>query len=418
MLKRLKKLIGSLSASPSELELPLSELPEWYEAFEESYKKNIMNEIAPLVQKLQSNIHQISQKLDEFENASLPNPNITVKEQQFMEGNRTAFIRATRRLLEKLNLPSSTLPVEKCQMLKHNIEEYLKATHKQYLVLKEFFENEARSIAVEVRELDSTLNKIIHKCSQYNLDLLQDSADLLDEINRKNLLKSELNNEFKKLDSDKKKIEKRLTEKQQELEVLQNSPQAAKARSLKKELEAINHLITAKKEFLRNKFSPLKSALKKFAKLNPSYVSVIESYSSEPSTALATDFDLVILQILSKLSDLLDDGKIELKEKKSLKLRQLLKEFDEDFLKKFLQEYNNLHHKKIELTNLLEKNTLLEQESKLKSQICELKARIDSLNSKIQSNRNQLKKQSIDNLINRLEKLLSSLTKSQVRVTI
>ena len=135
-------------------------LIKWFEERVKGLDSEIKEKRQALSKDISNKITAAREALKALEEAKLQNPNISVREKQFMEGNRKAYLQKTEHFFREVE----EIIEHEINFFVHHYKDYLdnfgKGTSRAYSILNEFFSNEARGIALRIKELDNIIEGI------------------------------------------------------------------------------------------------------------------------------------------------------------------------------------------------------------------------------------------------------------------
>src|SRR3989339_1449026 len=105
MFNFLKKLFAN--GETKEEKVSINELESWFNGKTSDILKELDNKISIAKDKIIEEIKKTRENLDILEKAQLHNPKISLREKQFMEGNREAYIKRANIFLKQINLEGS-----------------------------------------------------------------------------------------------------------------------------------------------------------------------------------------------------------------------------------------------------------------------------------------------------------------------
>ena len=304
-------------------------------------EEDLKEKKAALMHEISDKLKATSESLDNLEKADLRNPNISIREKQFMEGNRKAYIQKTAHFLKEIE---SILDYEVNFFLNH-YSEYIgnlgKSTSRAYTILQEFFAHEARDIAIKIKDIDKVVEKIKTDDTMHSYSQVEKIKKDIASIDNKVIKKKELTDEISKLKAKVSELKNKERELLERKEAILSSNEyketLAKDERRKKLLADIK---TMKANFYSD-FSLLERPLRKYQRIAFQFDKLIEHYYTDPLRALLTDFNLKIVEILKGLAKNIEDGKIVLKDKRSGKVLSAIDRLDEKYFTNFMRQYNS-----------------------------------------------------------------------------
>ena len=376
MLNFLKKLFKKEEAK--EEKISINELESWFNGRASSLFKELDTKIGLIKEKIKEEIEKTKENLDILEKAQLHNPKISLREKQFMEGNREAYLKKVGIFLKQINLEGGYEELlQFCSNFNDMLDSFGKSTFRPYKILQEFLANESRDVAINIKKLDNLIKELKGMIRDADLDSVQGLGGHI--IQLKNKIKQKEENE--EISSQKEKEREDLTHSvdsiKKEINNLENSWESSKLNELKAEKEIILTKIRGNNGRLIYSFSVIERALRKYSRIALEDEKLVSGYAENPIKALLSDNELKIIKILEGLEKNVLNNQIDLKDKKKEKTLEIIKELNKGFFDGFLKKGNELEN---ELDNIEDKIKENEIEGKLK----EIKNRLEQKNSEME----------------------------------
>ncbi len=375
------------------------ELEQWFEEKAEVLQKESKETLDLLRKELLGKINSTRSALEGLEKAELRNSKISVRELQFMDGNRKAYIQKSEHFLKEIE---DILEYELHFFLpnyKEHVDNFAKITARPYMILQEFLATESREIALGIKEIDNVVEKLKKDEKIQKHAKIEKIRRELDSIGTKKEKIGELISNVEKL----KKGVSDLIQKEKELsdrkKLLLDSNEYKDLVNLEEEKVRIELDLKGLKDKLYSDFSLLGRPLKKYQRIAYNYDKLIEHYHTDALNALVTDSGLKIVEILAGLSKNIKEGSVELKDKKSGKVLNIIRKMDKKYFEDFLKKYNEALKKKEEIENEISEN-------KVNEEIEGVKAKLHSVKDNHEASKTQIKKHELE---------LSSINLDQLR---
>ncbi|MFC1697554.1 hypothetical protein ACFL1H_04435, partial [Nanoarchaeota archaeon] len=129
---------------------------------------------------------------------------------------------------------------------------------------------------------------------------------------------------------------------------LQNSREFNILNRLKRQKDDVDKKVSDHKKTLFNLFSLLEKAMKKYKHISVDHERLIDNYLDNAVNALSKDPNFEIVDAIKRMQDLIKRGEIELKDKKQIKTLDVIGKLNKNYLKEFLEIYDNLKKQKHE----------------------------------------------------------------------
>lgn len=402
MFNLIKKLLGK----KERIGLTLESLEQWFDEKTTPLKKSVNEKISKAKQDIEQEVQKAKENIKNLENAKLLNEKITVKEQQFMEGNRSFYVNRMNLFIESIKLEEKI--EESLEKLQKDINELGKSTYKAYQILQHFFENEAYLIAQNIKSIDTNTNilkgivsdKRIKILEEIKNDILDFKKTLIEEKELKELMKK-LENQIVDIETEKKKIRYELVRKEQSKEFKDYNALEVEQHKLREQLEEI------RSEMLHF-FAVLEHALKKQSKIDLEHENLINEYIESPIKTISDDKNFDIIKILKKIEDNANSNQIDLKDKKREKTLETIKLIDESKITSFLKEQHKLVSELDQISQKMRSTNILEEIEKIKERIDDKDIEIGNLNREITRLNERFSKININQMKNKLKEKISN----------
>ncbi len=365
------KFIKSLLKKPEqgkELVLKEDELMSWIGRREKDMLRKADEEAATVSEKIGRLVEETNGHLDELEKAQLKNKKIPQRERQLMEGNRDSYISKTKMFLSRADLESYDSIEKFIEKFRLNLDVLGKSNTKSNFVLGEFFSDNTKKIALDLKNMESEVDRISSFIDDLGLKktrAMKDEIIILnnaeDEIER---LSAESGAKDKELEAINRQIES-ITAK---INSIKNSAEYSDYENLRKEKESVLRKLRKAEDEIVQYFSQLKSAMKKYKRIAIDE-KLVDSYLDNPIRALKNDHELKVVGMLEKVVKNISDGTIEMKDKKKEKTEGALSNISREFFGRCQESLMKLEEEKKGIDERIHKNSIMrdynEQEYKL-----------------------------------------------------
>ncbi|HZX45550.1 MAG TPA: hypothetical protein VFF28_07765 [Candidatus Nanoarchaeia archaeon] len=347
--------------------LSLAELDGWLNVKIKSSKAQIDVKVEEITKNISSEIASTKANISTLISANLHNPKISVRETQFMEGNRSAYILAVNNFLRLIEFedrePNELLNA--CNEFSSRLEKFGKNTVRPYHILQEFFANESRDIAINIKNIERLMIELKIAISPAKLDRIETITALYLDIQgrskRRNALEDGLEESKRLLDE---MVKNRITT-ESELAELMKRKEYKNFLELKAEKEAVLATIREENSMIINSFSAIERPLKKLDRMVAEDNRLLQKYVENCVDALVFDKDLKIFAILGKLEQNINNLTLDLKDKKREKVLLSLKSITREYLTGFQNRRRELSDKLRSLEASIGQNQSHKEERKL-----------------------------------------------------
>lgn len=405
MFKFLKKLFsGSEEGEAEKEEIRLEELGRWFKGKADKIFSDLDVRVNEIKGKVKEEITKTKDSLAILSTAKLHNPKITVRETQFMEGNRRAYILAVNNFLRGIELGkgdySSLLGF--CDDFNIRLDKFGKSTVRPYHILQEFFANESRDIAINIKNIGSLICELDKTIRNANLDKINGVRGMVAELISKIKQKEELENTARGKKETKEGLVRNRHEIEKEIEKLTKSKEYAQLNDLKANKEDVLAGIREHNARIAHAFSVMERPLRKLERMVLQDGELLGNYIENPVEALVNDNELKILGLLGKLEKNINNYTLDLKDKKREKVLETVKGLTEDFLREFVNKHNELNKKLEDLEQKISGNEALKSENKLNYELSNIQDNLEKVNGEILGNEQELSKIDVDGMKKRV----------------
>ena len=387
-------------------EIKVSELGAWFKSKSDNIFNDLDVKVKSVKVRIKEEITQAKDNLAILGVAKLHNPKISVKEIQFMEGNRRAYILAVNNFLRGIELEKEDYSVilHFCSDFEDKLERFGKSTARTYHILQEFFANEGRNIAINIKNLDALIRELKVAIGQVKIHKIDEIKDNIAELN--NSIKQK--NEFEILLEDQEKVRssfiKNKAELEDELESLLKSKGYRQLNELKVDKETILASIREHNAKIVHAFSVMERPLRKLTRVVMEDNELLNRYIENPVNALVNDNGLKITGLLKKLEHNINNYTLDLKDKKREKVLETVKALTEEFFREFINKHNGLEGEFKKLDDAINENGVLKMENKISYEISNVQDNLEKVSTEILSKEQELSKITIKEMKSNLEK--------------
>ena len=382
-------------------------------------QKATQDRIVELHRNIRVVIDETRDNLDALKIAKLRNPNIGVKAKQIMEGNRDSFIRRTQLFLDYLKHdpkePSYENTQELCESFDEEVENYNKSTAKGFYVMQQFFANESRAVALNIKDLEKNVMQLNTIVAQQDLESKEKCVSLLEELKHRIQREQKFGLEQETLKHEKEKFQKAIDNYIRKRDKLKKSPGYAQFEKLQTEKEELVKDIKEKENYILLQFSPLKHAFKKFSRMSVDEL-FVEQYSEDALKAFLHDKDMKIVGVLANMRKALIDESLQLKVEKKQKALDAFDKLTPEFFSQWKLGYDTIRDKRLSKERLLRSNTVMQEYNELQYRVEHYQQKSEKCDEKIAKFEKDKEKLGISDLQKDLEKQLRNCTNVIVNV--
>lgn len=399
-------------------EIRLESLESWFKEQTAEAVEGVKADLSSMFSRFDGELARLKENLGLLEKAELQNPNISMRERQIMEGNRQAYMKKVYNFMDSIALEKNQKRVQEfCSSFDESLDNLGKSTSKPYFVLQEFFSNESRRIAQNIKSLEKNIRDVRSIMEREDIKQIEATEKAIKDIFSRIELKKSLE---KGLDEIKKELledgesRKRLAD---EITKAKNSREMKELQQLKKEEQLLQEGVSRLKSPFLHDFAVIEAALKKYSKIALDEKTVLH-YMENPVNKLQKDNDLKIVKILENIKDNISRGAIELKDKKMEKTLQTIGIMDREYFENFLKEHDELIGKWAEFNEKIIGNKIEERIKELNFRLRQEDEKIEGKNQKMQRMGAELNGLSLNEMTENLEKGISLVVKKEIKIII
>ncbi|MDA1196934.1 MAG: hypothetical protein O2779_03155 [Nanoarchaeota archaeon] len=295
----------------------LASLRSWFDEHSTPLVNDAQVSLSGVKSKIVDELSSMNVLVETLRDAKLHNPDIEVREKQFMEGNRTSYIIGIEAFLKVLELPEKTEELDAyLETFRVSLERFTKATVRPYQILQHFFANETGDIAFRIRKLEglhSELASLTKDGVAAKLTTVKDAIASLDALLSR---KASYEKELKGFEETLAGFSKEKGELAKKLEALQDSVRYKDLLSMKADKAILIKQLQEHYSIIRQPFSMLGAALKKYERITLEGAHVISWYLHDAVEAVERDASLQIVTLVAMLQKALSSCSIDLRDKK------------------------------------------------------------------------------------------------------
>jgi hypothetical protein len=328
-------------------EISFSQIGEWLD--KQVADKKLNQRVANAKDVINNRILGVHRLLDDLEKAGLRNENIPMKAKQMMEGHRKAYVHRLKRFLDEMEVPDDYSQIGfYAANFSESLTKLSEETQKNYLILKEFLEEPLAKVIKGVKGIEDELVRLQSDIEKAGIELIKDAKVRLkhyhDDLKRKAMLEEEKIGRSKELDS----LRDRKGRLEARLEELRHTKDYDEFKELLENKKANEERLRQVEHELKVMFAELSRPLKKF-KYSSLHEKLIDRYLLDPFGALEDDASLVMLEVLGKMKQTLNN----------LDLSESHLEKAQEFIEKLNKDYATRVNQSVVALNIAETETLL-----------------------------------------------------------
>tara|TARA_Y100000310_G_C20700313_1_gene829101 strand:- start:6581 stop:7834 length:1254 start_codon:yes stop_codon:yes gene_type:complete len=403
--------------TPEDMGIEQNKLLPWFEAECKKAIKDANKSVEPVLEQLKAKINETEENIEKLNNAELPNPNISMKEKQFMEGNRSAYTKAVKNFLNEMLLVDDIKHLqEHYKGFDAKLNSFAKSSGRSYYILQEFLGQESSLIANNINSISKLVSQIKELGSQKDIISLDSIRNLINYLNNKENTKKRLDEELKKNLAAKEETEKRLSLLKEDINKIENSDDKRELIKLINDKDnIINKIKELEREYLQD-FSNLKKPFSKYIRITLSDVKLLDKYIINPLEALKLDKELKIMEILNNMANSIRKNQISLDSKKKLKVLSVIKKLDKEYFDNFFLEKNNLNERLEKIKQDINENNAYKKQALLNKEQKEAMLKLDKVKKDINHIKEETGKIDIQRIKDELEAKIFRVLQVRVKI--
>ncbi|MBW2989365.1 hypothetical protein KY358_03545 [Candidatus Woesearchaeota archaeon] len=417
MLSFLKKLFSRQEEEVVEREeIQAGQLMGWFDARSDKIISGLDSKLESIRYEIRSGITKAKDSLAVLSTAKLHNPDITVKEMQFMEGNRKSYILAVNNLLRGIELEGrdySSL-VSFCEDFISRLDNFSRSTLKPYQILQEFFSHESRDVALAIKKIDGSIKGLKEAISRAEIFKIEEIKKSILDLHKRIRQKRDIDGLLSSKSSSKQSLMKSKSAIEKEISTLSGSREYRKLNDLTAGKEAVLAGIRDHNSRIIHAFSVMEKPLRKLQRMVLQEGELLQAYLENPVKALVNDNGLNVIGLLKKLEKNINNCTLDLKDKKREKVLETLKGLTEEFLREFINKHNEMESSLKGLEDSIEENEALKKENKLNYELSNMEGSLEKLNSEILSYGQELSRMNIAGIKESLSEKINSVFHSDI----
>ncbi|MBW2991926.1 hypothetical protein KY345_01775 [Candidatus Woesearchaeota archaeon] len=365
MFEFLKKIFGKETEKAS---IKTNDLSRWFDEKTKDYSSEMDKYVKERVLRLDGIKEELEDGIKGLEEARIEDEEkIIPKVKSVVIAARRNYIKDLRYLIKDLEIDSSDRKavVSSCKLAQERLDVFSQKTAKSYFTTQHLFHKPLEALAGHLKEL----SKLVKELN----DSVKDSK--IFKAERVKALISKLNNDIELLkgwkDSIRKNEEKRdeLNEKikniDKEIEELKKTEDFIRYEEDIKKINRLKDELRVKSNEIFELIAPLQTAIKKYERIAMDNVDVLKNYISDVVKAFLEDRENILVDILNKIKEGIEKGRLELKDKKKDKTIKQIEHITKEKLEDVKKEYNSVEQKINEAKERIERNDVQQRQEEL-----------------------------------------------------
>jgi len=421
--RHLKKIFqNGEQEAKKEMEILAHNLEEWLNEKAKPLTEDIGQQTEGILMRINEEAQKARINVEILENVKLQNPNIPFKAKQYMEGNRKAYARAINSFLGHMEINNKNYfyLVDFCRQFDEIISDLNRGTLRSYTILQEFFANETSKIAQNLKNFDILFKELSSTLNDERMVAVNNLIKKVQSLNSKIKQKINTDVDFKSSDAILKLAAADKESIMSDIINFENSSEHSSFLSLNEEKKNKERDFYENQSLILQSFSVLERPLRKYSHIAFEHEEIVLEYLKQPVETLANDRELRILDILKNLEKMLNEGQIQVDERKKEKAVEEIKKISKNFIEQFVKKYYSFKAEIEELDNKIKSTRVAEK-------FRDFNKKLEEINSKIEKNNeeyNKLKEDiikidgSISDLKNEIESSAKEIFGEEINISI
>ncbi|MEK6842242.1 MAG: hypothetical protein AABX84_00340, partial [Nanoarchaeota archaeon] len=357
-----------------------------------------------------------------LENAKLQNPNIPFKAKQYMEGNRKAYIRTINSFLGHMEINNKDYfyLLDFVKLFDELISNLNKGTLRSYTILQEFFSNETGRIAQNLKNFDALFKELISVLNNKRMVAVNNAGEKIKSVKAKTKQKINLSIDFKGMEAAIKLANDEKNAIIEDIEKFNKSEQHTNFLKLNDEKKAKTSSFYNDENQILKSFSVLERPLRKYSHVAFEHEEIVLDYLKQPIETLVNDKNSAILEILENLKKALEEGKLQVDDRKKEKSIEEIKKLNKEFLEQFVKKYFSFKAEIEDIGNKIKASGVAEKFRNFSKQLEDINLRIEKNNVEFEKLKNDVVKleNQISNLTSEIESSAKEMFNEEIKVVV
>jgi hypothetical protein len=350
-------------------EIKLDELDGWIDSYSKDMVDNVTSKLESIKEKINKEKKKSKENIGALDKAELRNKNVPERVKQIIDGNRSTYIQKVNMLIEKVNLPGNfDKIIEYCDSFDMDLEFFGKSTLKGHQVLQEFFGEEVRNVAENVRDMGKLVKVAKSILKNAKMERISELKHKIRGTEQKRIRKVEIKDNIQSRTSELRTLKEKIAENISEIKKIKTEAEYKKVIGLIDSKKTLKQNLEELEKELWHSFSVIEPALKKYERITLEK-ELAGKYLTNSLKTLLKDSELNVVKLLEKMKTSIIDGKIELKDKKMEKILNELDRLNTDYFRGFLRRYNEVKDELSELKSVIEVSTTIKEVERIKEEL-------------------------------------------------
>jgi len=364
------------------VKIDITNLEQWFNEQTQTKLSTFKRDIRTLFSDIETKITYMKTNLKLLEQAEIKDK-IEQRIKLVVLGNKDTYIKQVRLFLEKIKIPVEITyesALEYYPNFEKNLKDLDERTKKNYQIIEQLLGEEINKVTLSIKDIYQAVEEIKAILQKKEIVSTKDCQKKIKRFREKIEASEKIKNKIK--ENKIKKAEKEILRKEaiEKISLLKNSEEYSNLTELKKQKEEIEKEIINTEAKINEIFRSLERVFKKFQNMNK--VQLVEKYLKTPSIAFSQDSDLRILGYLKEIEQLVNQNKIEIKDKKKEKILEALKGMDKTKLKDLYDKYSTLKSKNGRFKSKILSDNLTEKFMFLENRLNKTEKEMEELNEK------------------------------------
>ncbi|MBW2966949.1 hypothetical protein KY362_00525 [Candidatus Woesearchaeota archaeon] len=423
-LKRVMNVLGNGDEEEIEEDhsVELAALPEWVDGRAKKSFEKIKPRVEALFSEFFEQRRSLLKHLEELSMAQLQNPNISERERQIMEGNRTTYISQHQHFAKQIEFPTEltlSITAQFCRNFEEMLVKLAKTTAKGHAITSQFFGDHANRINKNVKAMSDSINKVgdVLEESDISVKDLDALRKAVLELKTKKKFITDLEHEskvFKTKLANSNAYKDKLMKKMEELKLTDGYTEFKKANKEKEELKKI---MKDAEEDVHALFSAIQRPMKKYERVLAENINLFKHYIDDPIKGLVDDEQIMIVSVLERMRRAVNDGQLGLDDKEKEKVSAKIDAITKDKLSSARTTYVDAKRQIKVIDDSIRMNGTLQELDDMSYKVEHTDTQINLLEEKIEKAKKSLDKIDLEKMRDSVVQQIADVLSAEIELT-
>ena len=345
---------------PEGIELPPEDIDSWFSEKAKEKEAELQSALDEFRKAFETEVEETKENIKRLKDAELRNSNIPQREFNFMQGNRIAYMKKAVDLVKSIILPAKTEDI----LLFHKdfqgkVDYFTSQSYKPFMIVSQFFGNEAENIAANIKKFDKIEKDLIAKYESLSIPKFSKISKAIKDYARSKEIIEQIKHNLEEKEKQIEAIKTQRSDTDKEIASMNKSAEYKDYHQFKQEKEKLEVQLKAHEQTFTAPFSSIQHPFKKYFKITMKNTEWIDSYLEDPIIALKSDHDLILLEIFENMEKSIES--LKLNDKKAERLKSTIKKLNKEFFLAFIKKIKEIESKIKEIENNLNSASIISQ---------------------------------------------------------